>query len=94
MQLYRAAELLLIYYLCFSQLTAEHQRLTERSLHTEDQLRELQQVNVADMARLERQLIAELTVCVADLQSLVDVCTQCANNEEPNLAALLGVRRK
>lgn len=79
-------------------MTAEHQRLTERCLLAEDQFRDLQQQqqqqNVADLARIERQLVGELTVCVADLQSLVDVCTQCANNEEPNLAALLGVRRK
>ena len=78
------------------QLTIEHQRLTERSLQLEDQIGEFneQNANGAELVRLERQLISELTVCVLDLQSVIDVCTQCAKNEEPNLAALLGVRRK
>ena len=75
-------------------MTAEHQRLIEHSMSLEEQLRELRLQNGAERARLERQLCAELTLCLTNLESLIQVCTQCTNNEEPDLVALLGVRRK
>jgi len=76
------------------QLSREHQRLTEHSLKTEDQLTQLQQQNSAELASLERQLLSELSVCVLELDAVVNVCVQSANGEEPNLGCLLGVPRK
>jgi hypothetical protein len=75
------------------QLTNNHQRLTEHCLQVEDQLNELRKQSTAELSQLQRVLVLELTACVMDVKSLVDVCQQWANNEEPDITALLGVHR-
>ena len=34
----------------------------------------------------------ELAVCFAELQSLVQICVQCAEGQDPNISVLLGIR--
>jgi len=76
------------------QLSREHQRLKQHSLNLEDQLMELRQQNSAELVSLERQLMSLMSVCVLELDAVVNVCLQSANGEEPNLSLLLGMPRK
>ena len=77
-----------------TQLSREHQRLTERCLDLEDKLRESREQNSAELASLERQLVKEMSVCVLELDAIITVCVQSANGEEPNLGCLLGLPRQ
>ena len=76
------------------QLSREHQRLTQQCLDLQDQLTELRQLNSAELASLERQLVSDMSVCVLELDAVVSVCVQSANGDEPNLSVLLGMPRK
>ena len=72
-------------------MSREHQRVTQRSLDLEDQLAELRQQNSAELVSLERQLMSEMSICVVDLEAIINVCVQSANGEEPNVGCLLGM---
>jgi len=76
------------------QLSREHQRLTQHCLDLEDELSELRQQNSAELVSLERQLLSEMSICVLELDAIVNVCVQSANGEEPNLSSILGMPRK
>jgi len=76
------------------QLSREHQRVTQRCLDLDDQLRVLRQQSSADVARLERQLLNQMSACLTQLDAVVSVCVQSADGRKPDVTRLLGVPRK
>lgn len=42
--------------------------------------------------KIQRQFTQELSMCYHELQSLVQVCVQRAEGNDPNMSLLLGVR--
>ena len=55
-------------------------------------MKENRQKSSTDQQRLEKKLIRELGTCVKELKSLVQVCVQRAEGQDPNISVLLGVR--
>lgn len=68
----------------------ENQNLTEKHLKQEQELKELRRSE--NMEEQYVQLAKELNIGLCDLQALVKICLERANGQDPNLAALLGIR--
>ena len=64
----------------------------EQRLSLADEVKSLKASNTAEQQKLESALLKELSICFTDLQSLVQICVQRSQGQEPNLSELLGVR--
>ena len=64
----------------------------QKSLGLGDRIKELEQQHTKEAHKLEQRLIKEMGVCFAELQSLVNICIQRAEGQDPNISVLLGVK--
>ena len=74
------------------QLNTQHQDLLEKNFSLEEHLRELEKQLTGESRKLEQRLTKEMTVCFTELQSLVQVCVERAEGQDPNISVLLGVK--
>ena len=74
------------------QLGSENQDLMEKTMILTDRIRDLEQQHNAEADKLQRRLIQDMSVCFQELESLVEVCIQGSQGQEPNVSLLLGVR--
>ena len=58
----------------------------------EERQHELERQLTGEAHKLERRLLKEMAVCFAELQSLVQICVQRAEGQDPNISVLLGVK--
>ena len=78
----------------FPQLATQSQELYDHNLSLQESVHTLEKAAVSDRSRLTAQLVKELTMCVQELQQLVELCSQRAEGQEPNVSLLLGFRCK
>ncbi len=64
------------------------------NLELQDRLKELEKRHSSEVQSLERCILREMCACFAELESLVQVCAQCAEGQDPNISVLLGPKRK
>ena len=76
------------------QLATQSQELYDHNLSLQENVHTLEKAAASDRSRLTTQLVKELTMCVQELQQLVELCSQRAEGQEPNVSLLLGFRCK
>ncbi len=76
------------------QLGTQNQDLMATNLELQDRLKELEKRHSSEVQSLERCILREMCACFAELESLVQVCAQCAEGQDPNISVLLGPKRK
>ena len=81
------------YYFSF-QLGSQNQDLMSKNLLLQDRIKELEKQHSVEAVKLQQWLMRELGVCFAELESLVQVCVQRAEGQDPNISVLLGPKRK
>ena len=54
--------------------------------------RELEMHISGEAHKLEHRLVKEMSACFAELQSLVQICMQRAEGQDPNISVLLGLK--
>ena len=87
--------ILLITYITPSfQLGSQNQDLMSKNLLLQDRIKDLEKQHSAEAVKLQQWLMRELSVCFAELESLVQVCMQRAEGQDPNISVLLGPKRK
>ncbi len=74
-----------------SQLGARNQELLEQSLVVREQVRHMEASSSDKTVALSRRLITQLSLCFSELQALVQVCSQRAEGQDPDISVLLGV---
>ncbi len=65
-----------------------------KNLVLQDRVRELEKQHGGDVVKQQQWLMRELSVCFTELESLVQVCVQRAEGQDPNISVLLGPKRK
>ncbi|KAL5011065.1 hypothetical protein ScPMuIL_013370 [Solemya velum] len=73
-------------------LGSQNQDLLEQNLIMKEKIGQMEQQFSAENSKLQRHLMVELNACFLELQSLVQICIQKAEGQDPNMSALLGVR--
>ncbi|XP_041353808.1 centrosomal protein of 85 kDa-like [Gigantopelta aegis] len=73
------------------ELGSENQDLMEENLITKEHLQHFEAQLTDESVRLQRRLMIELGLCFSNLQSLVQICMQRVNGEDPNMSILLGI---
>ncbi|XP_072036459.1 centrosomal protein of 85 kDa-like [Amphiura filiformis] len=73
-------------------LAAQSQELYEHNLSLEEQKETLEKLSSTEHLKGSQRLLREISGCVKDLQSLVEICEHTVEGEEPNVSALLGLR--
>ena len=81
-------------YFLYFQLAAQSQELYEHNLSLQEQKEALEKLASTEHLQGSQRLLRELSACVKDLHSLVQVCEHTMEGEEPNVSALLGLRCK
>lgn len=71
---------------------SKNQDLMEQILIIREQLKTLEEQMADENQKIQRQFTQELSMCYHELQSLVQVCVQRAEGNDPNMSLLLGVR--
>ncbi|XP_061176521.1 centrosomal protein of 85 kDa-like [Saccostrea echinata] len=74
------------------ELSSKNQDLMEQILIIREQLKTLEEQVADENQKIQRQFTQELSMCYHELQSLVQVCVQRAEGNDPNMSLLLGVR--
>ena len=64
----------------------------EKLMVCEERLKEFERQNSGKIAKLQRRLLMEMGVCFSELQSLVEVCIQRSEGQDPNISALISVK--
>ena len=80
------------FYYGLLQLGSEKQDLVEQTLILKEHLQHFEAQLADDSVRLQRRLMVELGLCFSNLQSLVQICMQRVNGEQPNMSILLGIK--
>ncbi|XP_038078379.1 centrosomal protein of 85 kDa-like isoform X2 [Patiria miniata] len=73
-------------------LAKQSQELYEHNLDVQERNQALEKIASSDVIQSSHRLIKELGECVAELHGLVQVCTQTAEGQEPNVSVLLRFR--
>lgn len=71
---------------------SKNQDLMEQILIIREQLKTLEEQAADENQKIQRHFTQELSLCYHELQSLVQVCVQRAEGNDPNMSLLLGVR--
>ncbi len=66
----------------------------EKTLSMGDRIKDLERQHNKEAHKLEQRLMKEMGICFAELQSLVNICVQRAEGQDPNISVLLGVKGK
>uniref|UniRef100_K1RI83 Coiled-coil domain-containing protein 21 n=1 Tax=Magallana gigas TaxID=29159 RepID=K1RI83_MAGGI len=74
------------------EMESKNQDLMEQILIIREQLKTLEEQMADENQKIQRQFTQELSMCYHELQSLVQVCVQRAEGNDPNMSLLLGVR--
>ncbi|XP_013385155.1 centrosomal protein of 85 kDa isoform X2 [Lingula anatina] len=74
------------------EINKQNQDLMEDSMTLRDKVKEAEKLTSAETKKLEQRLLKEMQVCFSDLQSLVQICMEQAEGQDPNMSVLLGVR--
>lgn len=74
------------------EMGSKNQDLMEQILIIREQLKTLEEQMADENQKIQRQFTQELSMCYHELQSLVQVCVQRAEGNDPNMSLLLGVR--
>ncbi|XP_056015973.1 centrosomal protein of 85 kDa-like isoform X3 [Ostrea edulis] len=74
------------------ELGSKNQDLMEQILIIREQLKTLEEQAADENQKIQRHFTQELSLCYHELQSLVQVCVQRAEGNDPNMSLLLGVR--
>ena len=72
------------------QLSTQNETLIEKNLSLGDKVKELEQKQMGEQAKVEQKLLKELMACYSELQGLVQICIQRAEGQDPNISVLLG----
>lgn len=64
----------------------------EQNLIIKEQLKHLEYLTTDETQKLQRQFTQEMGLCFSELQSLIKICMQRAEGQDPNMSMLLGVR--
>ena len=75
-------------------MATQSQELYDHNLSLQESVHTLEKAATSDRSRLTAQLVKELTMCVQELQQLVELCSQRAEGQELNVSLLLGFRCK
>ncbi|CAG5117801.1 unnamed protein product [Candidula unifasciata] len=73
------------------ELGVRNQELLEQCLLVKEQLRHMEGKSADISTALQRRFMLNLKLCFSELQALVQVCSQCARGENPDMSLLLGV---
>ncbi|XP_022107234.1 centrosomal protein of 85 kDa-like isoform X2 [Acanthaster planci] len=73
-------------------LAKQSQELYEHNLDVQERNQALERMASSDVVQASRRLVEELGECVAELHGLIQVCTQTAEGQEPNVSVLLRFR--
>eukprot|EP00057_Strongylocentrotus_purpuratus_P012370 XP_011666844.1 PREDICTED: centrosomal protein of 85 kDa [Strongylocentrotus purpuratus] len=73
-------------------LASQSQELYGHNLSLQESVQGLEKQVSSDKARFTGQLVKELSLCVQELQRLVELINQRAEGQEPNVSLLLGFR--
>ena len=65
-----------------------------QKLTLQEHVHDLETLQTGDMYRMQKRLYKELDVCFSSLQSLVQICLQQADGQDPNISLLLGAQSK
>ena len=76
----------------FFQYGRANQDYKIQNLTLKERIAELERQGCGEIAKLERRLHKELAVCFSELYSLVQICVQRAEGQDPNISVLLGVK--
>ncbi|XP_076076468.1 centrosomal protein of 85 kDa-like isoform X1 [Mytilus galloprovincialis] len=74
------------------ELGCKNQDLMEQNLIIREQLKHLEYLSTDETQKLQRRFTQEMGLCFSELQSLVNICMQRAEGQDPNMSMLLGVR--
>ncbi|XP_052087368.1 centrosomal protein of 85 kDa-like isoform X1 [Mytilus californianus] len=74
------------------ELGSKNQDLMEQNLIIREQLKHLEYLSTDETQKLQRRFTQEMGLCFSELQSLVNICMQRAEGQDPNMSMLLGVR--
>ena len=76
----------------FLQFAGKNQDLMDENLILKDQIKQHEAMSADENQKLQRRFVSEMSVCFSELQSLVQICVQRAEGEDPNISLLLGMR--
>ena len=79
-------------YFCPLQFAGKNQDLMDENLILKDQIKQHEAMSADENQKLQRRFVSEMSVCFSELQSLVQICVQRAEGEDPNISLLLGMR--
>ena len=65
-----------------------------KNLLLQDRIKELEKQHSAEAVKLQQWLMRELSVCFAELESLVQMCVQRTEGQDPHISVLLRPKRK
>jgi centrosomal protein CEP85 len=66
----------------------------EKNMILQDKAKELDRLLSSDQQKIQRKLVREMNTCISELQSLIEICMDRAQGQDPNISVLLGVRGK
>ena len=84
-----------IYFSCLvisHQVSGANQDLVETNINLQDRVKDTERHVGGDIHKVEKRLIADMSLCFSELNNLVNVCVQRAEGQDPNISALLGVK--
>ncbi|XP_005104232.1 centrosomal protein of 85 kDa [Aplysia californica] len=75
------------------ELGVRNQELLEQSLLVREQVRHMEASSTDSTVALQRRFMLQLSLCFSELQALVQVCSQRAQGQDPDISVLLGVHK-
>ncbi|XP_064628328.1 centrosomal protein of 85 kDa-like [Lineus longissimus] len=74
------------------ELGRQNQDLMEKNMILQDKAKELDRLLSSDQQKIQRKLVREMNTSITELQSLIEICMERSQGQDPNISVLLGVR--
>eukprot|EP00795_Rhopilema_esculentum_P017750 gene17750-9422_t len=74
------------------QFADKSQDLMRENISLKDLLQEFEKLTSSEVQQAHHQVHKELASCVSEIQYLIDLCSQIAEGQDPNISALLGIK--